>query len=149
MKGWWHGKLEAEDDTPSLLRGVMKPGPKGPLSHRLERLIHLELADLAQNGQYFDPDFMEWKWPWNATGSGGGAPSKKLSPVRRQGIPCSDCTYRLDFSFLFVLIGVAGSRMHKEIFSFARIEKGPCKGKEWELVVQPVFEKWGKLFCLL
>jgi hypothetical protein len=34
--------------------------------------------------------------------------------------------------------------MHQEIFAFTRIENGPNVGKEWENVVQPVIEKWGK-----
>lgn len=34
--------------------------------------------------------------------------------------------------------------MHKEIFSFTRIPKGKLKGREWDGVVQPVIERWGK-----
>lgn len=33
--------------------------------------------------------------------------------------------------------------MHKEIFSFPRVKSGRYKGKEWELLVQPVISKWG------
>ena len=33
--------------------------------------------------------------------------------------------------------------MHKEIFAFKRPTKGPYKGKEWDLLVKPVIEKWG------
>lgn len=31
-----------------------------------------------------------------------------------------------------------------EIFSFLRPENEKYKGKEWELIVKPVIEKWGR-----
>ena len=34
--------------------------------------------------------------------------------------------------------------MHKEIFSFPRVTSGPYKGKEFELLVKPVIERWSK-----
>jgi hypothetical protein len=37
-----------------------------------------------------------------------------------------------------------GGTTHKEIFSFKRVESGPYKDKEWELIVEPVIRKWGK-----
>ena len=37
-----------------------------------------------------------------------------------------------------------GGQVHKEIFVFMRVENGPHVGMEWENVVQPVIEKWGK-----
>jgi len=33
--------------------------------------------------------------------------------------------------------------MHQEIFVFTRVESGRYAGKEWELIVKPVIEKWG------
>ena len=33
--------------------------------------------------------------------------------------------------------------MHQEIFTF-RGAKGRYKGKEWEEIVKPVIEKWGR-----
>lgn len=33
--------------------------------------------------------------------------------------------------------------MHKEIFSFKRVKSGRYVNKEWELIVQPVIQKWG------
>jgi hypothetical protein len=34
--------------------------------------------------------------------------------------------------------------MHREIFAFPRPGEGLYKGREWELLVQPVIEKWGR-----
>lgn len=42
-----------------------------------------------------------------------------------------------------LIIKQKGSTMHKEIFSFERATKGRYKGKEWEIIVKPVIEKWG------
>ena len=45
---------------------------------------------------------------------------------RKRG-PCADC-----------------GKVHREIFEFQRFERGPLVGKEWDMVVKPVIEKWGK-----
>jgi hypothetical protein len=34
--------------------------------------------------------------------------------------------------------------MHKEIFSFPAAKSGKLKDHEWDLIVKPVIEKWGK-----
>lgn len=54
LRGWWPEGLK---DGISLLKGTVDPGEKGRYCHRLERLIHLELADIAQNAPYLDPKF--------------------------------------------------------------------------------------------
>ena len=33
---------------------------------------------------------------------------------------------------------------HKEIFEFRRWKQGESKGKEWDKLVKPVVERWGK-----
>lgn len=38
--------------------------------------------------------------------------------------------------------------MHKEIFEFQRFGKGKFKGKEWEQIVKPVVERWGRFVDL-
>jgi hypothetical protein len=141
----------------SFLPGKLRAGAKGPNSHRLERLIHLELADLVTNTPYLLPGF-----PKNvatststASGSGGGngdtqsTPSKKPKikdlDVRMSGKTCPDCEFlyslqrqtQTDFS-------TTGGSVHREIFTFAKATKGKYKGKEWDLLVQPVIIKWGK-----
>jgi hypothetical protein len=34
--------------------------------------------------------------------------------------------------------------VHREIFTFTRIESGPLKGREWEGIVEKVIDRWGK-----
>ena len=87
-----------------------------------ERLIHLELADLAATQIYLDP-----KWPNIALDQS----SPPIATKTEKRTPCPDC----------------GSR-HKEIFEFHRWSKGPNKNKEWEKIVKPVVERWGKFIEL-
>lgn len=60
--GWWPGIKEAEDgitviDLSSESNFAdIDPGERGPFTHRLERLVQLELADLAVNAPYLNPD---------------------------------------------------------------------------------------------
>lgn len=80
----------------------------------LERLVHLELADLALTGIYLEPS-----WP-------DTTPLKTAAYSEKKNEPCGDC-----------------GALHKEIFEFRRL-KGRRKGKEWEVIVQPVIDKWGR-----
>jgi hypothetical protein len=133
LRGWWPGTVEDDDEDPavngSLMKGRVKAGDKGPSCHRLERLVHLELADLAVNAPYLEPGFPKTKKK-DADASAGSTPSKKPpgSPAGKKLLdkPCPDC-----------------GTMHKEIFSLTRVEHGRYKGKEWDLLVKPVIEKWG------
>ena len=92
-----------------------------------ERLIHLELADLVATCVYLDPE-----WP-NVESSSNevtitSSPRKKSNQKKNDNAqPCTDC----------------GS-VHKEIFEFERWKQGKNAGKEWELAVKPVIERWGK-----
>jgi len=105
------------------MRSHIKPGEPGPCCHRLERLVHLELADLVLYAPYLKSHLSTAQ-----AVSEDVSPSKvKKSPSkgpRRK--PCEDC-----------------GTTHKEIFRFKRPTKGSYKGKEWELLVKPVIEKWG------
>ena len=38
----------------------------------------------------------------------------------------------------------AGGKTHKEIFTFKRFGAGKNKGREYEAIVKPVVEKWGR-----
>ncbi|EMD34427.1 hypothetical protein CERSUDRAFT_117298 [Gelatoporia subvermispora B] len=114
LRGWWPGTVEA--DNGSHLRGRVLPGDPGLWCHRVERLVHLELADLALNAPYLEPEFP------NVPAEGRDS----TSPARPRRKPCSDC-----------------GAMHKEIFSFPRPESGRYKDQVWELIVQPVIDKWG------
>ncbi|KAF7971326.1 hypothetical protein HWV62_21414 [Athelia sp. TMB] len=135
LRGWWPGILTDDHGIQdlavhgSMMKGCTRAGEQGPLIHRLERLVHLELADLAVNAPYLESDFLKTKD--RDTNDVSATPTKKptasLSARRRsQTQPCSDCNVR-----------------HKEIFAMTRVQEGPYKGKEWELLVKPVIEKWG------
>jgi hypothetical protein len=98
LRGWWPN---TQADA-SLLKGRVKAGEKGMWCHRLEQLIHLELADLVVRGVYLESDFRVRRGcggtstPATASLSAGRTP-KKLSvgsPRRIQKkarTPCVDC----------------------------------------------------------
>ncbi|XP_006458443.1 hypothetical protein AGABI2DRAFT_134173 [Agaricus bisporus var. bisporus H97] len=113
-----------EQDGSSLMKGRIQAGEKAPFCHRLERLIHIELADLASTCVYLQPG-----WPHIDTPpSTSGSPKKKTKGKENAcNTVCPDC----------------GAR-HNEIFEFKRWEKGANQGKEWERIVKPVIERWGK-----
>ncbi|THH21089.1 hypothetical protein EW146_g381 [Bondarzewia mesenterica] len=52
LLGWWPGGLDTGET--SVIKGRVKAGQPGAWCHRLERLVHLELADLVANMQYLD-----------------------------------------------------------------------------------------------
>lgn len=55
LRGWWPGNIE--DPKKRVMTGTVEPGDRGKFCHRLERLIHLELADVAQNAPYLQVGF--------------------------------------------------------------------------------------------
>lgn len=154
LRGWWPGIIEDEDGVQdatvgaSMMKGRVKAGDKGPLVHRLERLVHLELADLAVNAPYLQPDFLKSKA--KDTNDQPATPKKKppASPSAMkllQTQPCPDCKLpHLILQSKTHKINIGGA-VHKEIFAMTRVQKGRYKGKEWELIVKPVVEKWGML----
>jgi len=91
--------------------------------HRLERLIHLELADIVETKVYLDH-----AWPNPGTYDNGSktAHNSRINNHNGDKKACSDC-----------------GCVHKEIFEFEKIKKGRYKGKEYELIVKPIIEKWG------
>lgn len=60
------------------------------------------------------------------------------------GKTCPDCEYSLPNDGQKPIFLVTGGSVHREIFTFAKATKGKYKGKEWDLIVQPVIAKWGK-----
>ncbi|KAF8969953.1 hypothetical protein BDZ97DRAFT_1793608 [Flammula alnicola] len=121
LRGFYPGTVEPDEDgnEGSLMKGRVKAGEKGPWCHRLERLIHLELADLACSTIYLDPSWPNIDAaPMTETKSSGSKDSNSAAP-------CLDC----------------GS-VHKEIFEFKRWKRGKYQGKEWEELVKPVVERW-------
>ncbi|KAM6500623.1 hypothetical protein JOM56_003637 [Amanita muscaria] len=109
------------DAVTSNLRGLQELDDtrKAAWCHRLERLIHLELADLVSAKAYLDP---AWPTPKTLSKSKTNNTGDTCGDKR----PCADC----------------GS-VHKEIFEFEKIKNGRYKGKEYERIVKPIIEKWG------
>jgi hypothetical protein len=90
LRGFWpspDGDGDDGDIGSSLLKGRVQAGPPGPCSHRLERLIHLELADLVANMPYQDS-------AWKDMGAGDEG---SVSPPRNIKSKCPDCTFRILF----------------------------------------------------
>ncbi|KAI0345197.1 hypothetical protein BDW22DRAFT_1009332 [Trametopsis cervina] len=104
------------DDTPDLM-GRLQEGTKGKFCYRLERLIHVELADLAQNNQYLLSGFPSVSPDFSDNGS----------PRTKSKEPCGDC-----------------GKVHKEIFTFKRAKRGRYNKREWDLIVKPIIHKWGQ-----
>ncbi|KAF8201647.1 hypothetical protein BJ912DRAFT_1116826 [Pholiota molesta] len=123
LRGFYPGTVEPDEDgnEGSLMKGRVKAGEKGPWCHRLERLIHLELADLVCTAVYLDPSWPSIDSPPSAEGAPNGSKDSNASS------PCPDC----------------GS-IHKEIFEFKRWKHGKYRGKEWDQLVKPVIDRWGK-----
>lgn len=84
LRGWWPGTVE--DDQTSLMKGRVVAGEKGAWCHRLERLIHLELADLVKFKPYLDPQF-----PRNKAVPGAAAQGNIRSIDKKR--KCPDCEY--------------------------------------------------------
>lgn len=94
LRGYWPGI--PGDNQPDAM-GRVKEGRPGKFCHLLERLIHVELADLVQNKQYLVADF----------------PDVMLSEEKSVKSPpkekCADCEkFVLDTSFLPDMIFQAG-----------------------------------------
>ncbi len=86
-----------------------------------ERLIHIELADLVSSCIYLAPS-----WP-SVKVDAPSSTSESKSNDPKNATACPDC----------------GS-IHKEIFEFKRWKRGKYKGREWDQLVKPVVERWGK-----
>ncbi|KAH7340677.1 hypothetical protein B0J17DRAFT_568390 [Rhizoctonia solani] len=123
LRGWWpHGIKDGDAaNSSSLLTGRINPGEKGKYCHRTERLIHLELRDIALNSTHLTPRFQ-------AIALGERQSKRGKAPVQTglPSKPCPDC-----------------KKMHREIFILQRATSGELKGREWELLVKPIIKKWG------
>ena len=54
LRGFWPGGM-GKEGVP--MKGLVQAGPKGPWCHRLERLVHIELADLATSAPYLEAGY--------------------------------------------------------------------------------------------
>ena len=92
-----------------------------------ERLIHLELADLVATCVYLDPEWPNVESSSNEVTAMSSRRKKSNQKSNGNVQPCPTC-----------------HSIHREIFEFERWKWGKNTGKEWELVVKPVIERWGK-----
>jgi hypothetical protein len=54
LRGFWPGGMD-KDGVP--MKGLVQAGPKGPWCHRVERLVHIELADLVEHTPYLEDGY--------------------------------------------------------------------------------------------
>ncbi|KAH7107357.1 hypothetical protein BKA62DRAFT_610935 [Auriculariales sp. MPI-PUGE-AT-0066] len=125
-----------DNDGPAMLRGKIQPGRPSPFMGRLERLVHLELADLAVYAPYL-PEAERPPVPGDgrsgprrsssddAVAAGKSKKSTPIKPPQRQRVVCACGT------------------VHQEIFIFKRAKKGDYKDGIWENLVRPVIARWG------
>lgn len=78
LRGWYPGPDTEEAGRVSMMKGVVTNGRKGANCHRLERLIHLELADLVINKPYLIDGFSQGQ----VKGT-GAAPSQRKTKDRK------------------------------------------------------------------
>ncbi len=86
LRGFWPSTKDADDGN--LARGRVQVGEPGPWCHKLERLVHLELADLAVNAPYLDQNFPNVK---------GGSDNGGDRVVSRTACPDCECYPTLPF----------------------------------------------------
>lgn len=146
--GWWPYVSE-DDEGPhnaSMSGYFTNSGPMGPYCHHVKELVHLELGDLAVNCQYLDPNLMAEFFP------------KCMPPVTRPSshteelaVPLRKCLCTFPWIYLRLQLIVrrfSGGKLHKSVFMLPRIHYEEYNNKEWELVLKPLFEKWGKNIVL-
>ncbi|EJF56433.1 hypothetical protein BD309DRAFT_878036 [Dichomitus squalens] len=109
------------DESPEdLAAGRIKPGRMVPYVQRLERLVHLELADVAVNAPYLSPTLPHQ------------TPKGSRMGIVPERVPCKSCHH-----------------VHEEIFSLRRYP-GSARGREWEYVVYPIIMRYAwhvERFC--
>lgn len=103
LRSWWPRTIEDDasgEPAPCvrLLKGQVEAGDTGPFSRRLERLVHLELADLEVHAPYlkpgFEPDIQKTKKndAEEAKENVGSSVALPAAALKRLGHkPCSDC----------------------------------------------------------
>lgn len=54
LRGFWPGGM---DKAGVPMKGLVQAGPKGPWCHRVERLVHIELADMVECTPYLEDGY--------------------------------------------------------------------------------------------
>jgi dUTPase len=98
VRGWWPGTVDSDhagNGGDSLMKVRINAGEKGSSCHRLERLIHLELADLVLFQPYLDPKFPNVVPRAKSTSPNGNAGGPN---AKRKCQECVLCSYTTCFS---------------------------------------------------
>jgi hypothetical protein len=98
LRGFWPGTVApapgaadpGADADVCIAQGRLRAGAPGPAVAKLERLIHLELADLAAYAPYRRPGWPNAVHPPSPPAAGA---SPRKPPPRRVRGQCPDCTY--------------------------------------------------------
>ena len=138
MKGYrlgtWPSTPEADEEGQVAGRSPVQDPSSN--SHRLERLIHLELADHAVNAPYLHPEFPHVR---ESDVSG-----YRLVQARAACIDCEHLPTSCAVICASLTSWTIGDVAHKEIFTFRRPEEGRYSKGIWEEIVKPIIEKWTK-----
>lgn len=86
LRGFWPGGME-KGGVP--MKGLVQAGPKGPWCHRIERLVHIELADLVEYTPYLEDEYP-------SVGASNEVKKGGKKDVKR----CPDCTSILCFTLV-------------------------------------------------
>ncbi|KAL5490567.1 hypothetical protein ACEPAI_5400 [Sanghuangporus weigelae] len=124
LLGWWPGNIMIKNFRKTPIYSRIEPGPKGVYSRKLEKLVHLELADLALYDLYNSRNLEFHNLAERAQSCSA------ISKIQKSNGLCS-----------------CGKR-HKEIFSYKQPRTSSLKNEEWDEqvwdeVVMPVIERWG------
>lgn len=94
LKDYWPFQTEesADGSTDSLLKGCLMPRDMGPLHHRVERLVHIELADLVMNQQYLRSGFPNLEVATESSFD-VSCPNSPAGRQLLQSVKCSDCMF--------------------------------------------------------
>ena len=113
--------------------------PLGPMIAQVERLVHIELADLARHAPYLRPNFPDIN-------------HMDVPPLAKaERVLCRDCKFCFmpscresgEAHKIPGSLRTGKDTRHREIFSFRRVEEGDILGREWECIIEPVIKKWG------
>ncbi|KZS98987.1 hypothetical protein SISNIDRAFT_447819 [Sistotremastrum niveocremeum HHB9708] len=161
-RGWWPGTVDesGRGGGKATLGVFMHPGEPGPWCHRLEKLIHLELADLVLYQQYLHSEYPLANFETihgkvenvsddslSETGNSQAVQSKGKKKARGSQVQAlGKEEHNVNRAALLQLkkeICDDCGTVHQEIFAFRRAE-GKYKGREFEAIVEPIIHKWGQ-----
>ena len=147
--GCWPLPKKPSSKLYAEIRGGLE---KAPFVRRAEHLIHLELADVACHHPVVGSCALVGADPTHAS----ACLIIDLYSLRKGGLWLGMLKGPFPVSFVLVSLLISscylalrsfcgeGGTKHREIFTFQRATDGELKGREYELVIRPIIEKWVK-----